>query len=115
VTDEALAQMGQQLNAFVLGHYMEDGIDMRRLEPIENGVWEIRSYFKKPFLRVFGWFVLPTVFVAAHYEVRDDLEKRRGPKWDAAVAKTMRLREGMFAGHLLHESPRYNDFVRNPR
>jgi hypothetical protein len=114
VTDEALAQMGDRMNAFVFGQFMEDGIDMKRLEPVENGVWEIRSYFKKPFLRVFGWFVLPKLFVAAHCKVRHDLEETRGPKWDRVIAETMALRDQMFGGDLLYQSNRYNDFVRNP-
>jgi hypothetical protein len=101
------------MNAFVLGQFMEDGVDMRRLAPIENGVWEFRSYFNKPFLRVFGWFVLPKLFVAAHYKVRDDLEKTRGPKWESAIAATTALRDEMFGTELLYESAQYNDFVCN--
>jgi hypothetical protein len=80
VTAKALAHLGDQINAFVLGQFMEDGVDMKRLEPTENGVWEIRSYFNKPFLRVFGWFVLPKLFVAAQCKVRDDLEKNAWAK-----------------------------------
>jgi len=93
---------------------MEDGVDMKRLEPTENGVWEIRSYFNKPFLRVFGWFVLPKLFVAVQCKVRDDLEKRRGPKWDSTLAATAAFRDEMFGAELLYKGAQYNDFVRNP-
>ena len=101
------------MNAFVLGQFMEDGVDMKRLEPTENGVWESNRIFTSRLLRVFGWFVLPKVFVAAHCKVRDDLEKTRGPKWERAIAATVALRDELFADELLYKSAHYNDFVRN--
>jgi hypothetical protein len=115
MTDEAIAQIGAQFNAFVLGDFMEDGTDMTWLCPHDRHIWEIRSYLNKPFLRVFGFFVLPKVFAAAHYKFRSDLERKCGPKWDAAITKTASIRNQLFGGELLFEADNggYNDYVCN--
>jgi hypothetical protein len=72
-----------------------DAIDIRRLCPHEKDIWEVKSHLKKPQLRVFGWFVLPKWFVGVHYAVRDDLEPAKGPKWDAAIARSEHIRAAL--------------------
>jgi hypothetical protein len=61
VTDASLTHLGEQMNAFVLGEFMDykDGIDIKRLCPDERDIWEIKSYFVKPQLRLLGFFAVP--------------------------------------------------------
>jgi len=113
MTDEALAQIGSQFNAFALGEYIEECIDMTWLCPHDQRIWDIRSYLNRPFLRVFGFFVLPKLFVGAHCALRSDLEKKCGPKWEAAIARTISIRDQLFGGELLFEGGNYNEYVRN--
>jgi hypothetical protein len=102
------------LNAFVLGDFMDyGGVDMRRLCPDDKDIWEIKSHLKKPQLRVFGWFVLPKYFVAVHQVVRDDLEKKKGPKWDAAIATAEHARATLVGPvDFFHVDP--GKYVQNP-
>lgn len=116
VTDDSLAHLGDQLNAFRLGEFMDyrDGIDIKRLSPDKRDIWEIKSHLKKPQLRIFGWFVLPKLFVAAHQALRDDLEKEKGPKWDAAIERTEELRTALIGSiDFFHLDP--GEYVRNPK
>jgi hypothetical protein len=114
IGDEALAHLHDQLNAFVWGDFMELGIDIRRLCPDETDVWEIKSHLKKPQLRLFGWFVLPKWFVAVHRAVRDDLEKKCGPKWDRAIATAEEARRTM-VGPVAWYDPDPRKYLQNPR
>jgi hypothetical protein len=103
ITDRSLAHLLEQLNAFVRGSFMEYGTDIRRLDPIEKDIWEIKSHLVKPQLRMFGWFALPRMFVAIHAAVRDDLEKVSGPKWDRAIATAEDARTEMVGSVLWYD------------
>jgi hypothetical protein len=92
VTDEALVQLQEVLNSFVFYDEMVNGLDMKKLDPPELEVWEFRSYVAEPFLRVFGSFVVPSHFLAINYRLRGDLEARRGPQWDRAIAEAAQRR-----------------------
>jgi len=93
---------------------MEYGVDVRRLCPREVDVWEIKSLLVKQQLRVFGWFVLPKLFVAVRGAVRDDLEKIRGPKWDQAIKSADEARK-MLVGSVdwYHADPEM--YLQSPR
>lgn len=93
IGDKPLAHLGDQFNAFIRGEFFEYEVDIRRLSPKEADIWEIRSYAHKPQLRVFGWFILPKMFVATNFAIRDDLEKGSGPRWDAEIAKAAAIRD----------------------
>ena len=114
IRDEALANLATQMNAFALGEFMEYGIDIKRLCPKERDVWEIRSLLMKQQLRIFGWFVLPKLFVAVHQSVRSDLEKTRGQKWDQAINTAAEIRT-MLVGSVAwyHDDP--GAYLQNPR
>jgi hypothetical protein len=114
IGDEPLSHLGDQLNAFVAGEFMENGLDIKRLCPPKNDIWTIRSHLKQPQLRVFGWFVLPKLFVAAHYAVRDDLEKGKGPKWNAAIAKADGARTAL-VGSVDFYNVDPGEYVKNPK
>jgi hypothetical protein len=115
VTEECLAHLKDQLSAFVRGEFMDyHGGDMRRLCPEENDIWEIKAHLKKPQLRLLGWFVLPKWFVAVHPVVRNDLEKKKGTKWDAAIAKAESVRTELVGPvDFFHSDP--GEYVKNPK
>jgi len=115
ISGESLAHLEAQMSAFVRGEFVDwkDGIDIKRLDPPERDIWEIRSHLKKPQLRLFGWFALPKWFVATNYALRDDLEPQRGPKWEAAIDFADRQRT-MLVGSVdfYHDNP--GEYVKNP-
>jgi hypothetical protein len=114
IGDESLASLRDQLNAFVRGDFIEHGVDIKRLWPQRTDVWEIRSYLKKPQLRLFGWFVRPKLFVGVHGAVRDDLEKTRGPKWNRAISMADQARSTM-VGEIGWYDADPGNYIRNPR
>ena len=116
IKDDTLVQLGDQLNAFVRGEFMDyaDGIDIKRLDPDTLDVWEIRSHLKKPQLRLFGFFAAPKWFVGTNCAVRDDLEPQRGPKWDAAIKKAADTRTDL-VGSVGFFSDDRGEYVRNPK
>jgi hypothetical protein len=111
IDDKSLAYLGNQMNAFVAGKYMEQGIDLTHLTPHGRETWEIRSYFQQPFLRLFGSFLLPRVLFATHGMVRGDLEPKSGPKWNAAIDKNCSIREEIFPGYLAFSGKTFKDYV----
>lgn len=112
--DESLAHLGDQLNNFVWGEYTEYGTDIRRLCPEEKDIWEVRSHLKKPQHRLFGWFVLPKLFVGVHCKLRDDLERGKGPKWDKAIEKAEHARDDL-VGHVPFFDADPGKYVCNPK
>lgn len=115
ITDKSLAHLGDQFNAFVAGEWIDyQGGDMRRLCPDTNDIWEIKSHLHKPQLRVFGWFVLPKYFVGTNCAVRDDLERKKGPKWDAAIEESIAIRSELI-GHVSFWHIDSGEYVRNPK
>jgi hypothetical protein len=115
ISDEALAHLGDQFNTFVAGDFMDyEGVDMRRLCPPTKDIWEIKSYLKKPQLRVLGWFALPKLFVASHFAVREDLELGKGPKWNRIIAETETKRIEL-VGHVSHYHDDPGEYVKNPK
>lgn len=116
VSDKSLAHLGDQMNAFVRGEYMDyrDGVDIKRLKPEEKDIWELKSYLHKPQLRVFGWFPLPKWFVATNYAVRDDLEDDYGPKWDAAIALAEKHRARLIGSPTFFDQDR-GKYLQNPK
>jgi hypothetical protein len=117
IGNKSLAHLGDQMNAFVRGEYMDyrDGIDIKRLMPDGKDVWELKSYLHKPQLRVFGFFPLPKWFVATNFAVRDDLEKEdHGPKWDAAIALTEKKRAGLISPLTFFDDDR-GKYLENPK
>lgn len=115
IDDETLAVVGDQLNAFARGDFMEMKVDIKRLDPDTTDVWEIRSHLGRPQLRVFGFFAAPKVFVATHYANRDDLEPSRGPKWNAKIQEVANMRAQLVGQYVPYWNQDPNVYVRNPR
>jgi hypothetical protein len=101
ISDASLAHLADQMNAFVWGQFMDwnDGIDIKRLEPRDRDIWEIKSHLK--------------LFVATNCAVRDDLEPISGPKWNATINLADQNRTTL-VGHIdfFHTNP--GEYVRNP-
>jgi hypothetical protein len=113
IGDASLANLADQMNAFVWGQFMEVGIDIKRLNPHDKDIWEVRSHLKKPQLRVFGWCALPKLFVATNYANRDDLEPSNGPKWNVAIDQADRFRTALVGlVDFFHANP--SEYVKNP-
>ena len=62
-------QVEQILYDFVTGRPMAYGVDYKKLEPIGQNVWELKT----PDVRVFGWLVRKRHFVAVCGDLKDNL------------------------------------------
>jgi len=93
-TDESFARRYAQLSAdfdrFVTGdmvsvgwHPYEKGESafLARIDPVEYGIWSIRSVAPKPAIRVFGAFYKQDVFVAISAKFRTELDGPNGRRW----------------------------------
>ena len=85
------------LKRFVVGAPMENGADFKKANPKGKAIWAMRIRFR-PQVRMFGGFADMDIFVCLLWRMRDKLEKGKGPKWDAAVAKTAKRWDEMFPG-----------------
>jgi hypothetical protein len=112
ISATAVLQLQDVLNTFALGEEVIEGLDLKRLDPPDQEVWEFRSYIARPFLRVFGTFALPRNFVALAHRVRDDLELRSGPRWNRAIADTMNNRSLVFGGYQHFGGRPYREYVK---
>jgi hypothetical protein len=112
VTDGPLVWFQNVLNAFVLrGPDMVKDVDLKQLDPPENEVWEFRSYAVKPYLRLFGSFVLPSHFLGVNFRVRDDLEESRGSRWNSALAETIE-RRNLLMPNPPYQGSRFSEYLR---
>ena len=107
----ALAQVENQLNAFVRGRWMESQVDLTQLCPRSVEAWEIRTYIDQPYVRLFGWFPAPLVYVVAHCKLRDDLERTKGPNWDAAIRLVGILRDQLLPGLAPFRGNSFTDYL----
>lgn len=108
ISAEARSRAEAQLNAFVLGKWMENEIDLKQLDPPDAEAWEIRTYFGAPVLRLFGWFPEPLVYVVTNCAIRDDLE---GPMWDRAIQQVATVRRQILPGVPLFHGHSFTHYV----
>lgn len=113
------AQLGADFDRFVTGETLPIGMDpydkddaafMARIDPVEYGIWSLRSVAPRPAIRVLGAFCEKDVFVALITRRRADLGGRGSVEW-------MRAREDAIArwADLFGDCPRLlgdeeNDF-----
>jgi hypothetical protein len=57
---------------------------LHRLAPRRDRVWEIRSLEPEPQIRILGLFAAKNVFIATHYELRENLGVFDRPGWRIA-------------------------------
>ena len=76
------------LTHFVKGKDIDNRDHMKCLS---NDVFEFRVMFTKrrENTRIFGAFIIPDVFIATHWKMRNELEPSRGPRWDKAITKAL--------------------------
>jgi len=64
------------LELFVGGELLVENVDLKRLMPASEEVWELRVT-EHPQVRLFGWFPMRDVMVISHIENRAALGGRR--------------------------------------
>ena len=69
--ERADIQISMELTNFIDGKCLAYGSDIRCLELIENGVWELKT----PDLRIFGWFPHKNYFIAHFGIEKSNLKK----------------------------------------
>lgn len=83
---------------------------LKRLCPIEDGIFEIRHRSPPPGIRVFGRFAETNIFVALHWAARKGLGRKGDPAWAAAMAKC-RENWGIFFGSEPFKSGELSDYI----
>lgn len=115
-----LGQLSSDFDRFVTGDMLSVGWDpydkggtafMARLDPIEYGMWSIRSVAPSPAVRVFGSFYEKDVFVALTAKFRRDLDGPRGRKWANAREDASALWDDLFAAKSRLVGETVDDFI----
>ena len=87
------AQLTADFDRFVTGDMIPVGMEpydkgenafMARIDPVERGIWTIRSVSPRPALRVFGGFYGQDVFVALLTKRRTELGGPKSAEWAGA-------------------------------
>jgi len=88
------AQLAADFDRFVTGEFLPVGMNPRekdrsaylaRVEPVEYGIWALRSTAPLPAIRVFGAFSETDVFVALVALFREELSGAR--EWNSASVR----------------------------
>jgi len=87
-----------------------DNCFLKRLDPIEDEVWEIRCREPAPGIRVFGRFAETNIFVALHWRLRKEMGSWGDPAWDAAIW-TCKQHWGTFFHDCKPKSGNLNDYI----
>jgi hypothetical protein len=86
-------QLAADFDRFAEGHNIpvamapydkESHAFLARIDPVQYGIWTLRSVDPSPAIRVFGAFIEPDHFVALFTALREDLDGPNGKKWAAA-------------------------------
>lgn len=110
------AGLAADFDRFVTGDMIEVGLSpyekgegafMARLDPVDFGLWSIRSRAPLPSIRVFGGFAMVDTFVALRTDLREDLDGPGGPKWKRAIGAADAMWLANFDRHkpLISEMP----------
>ncbi len=83
----------------------------KRLYPIENEVWTIRSREPKPGIRVFGSFAETNHFVATNWALRYDLGDFGSDEWEEAIALSRATWTLLFGDQQMPKSGNLNDYI----
>lgn len=76
----------------------DDSAFMARLDPLEYGIWSIRSVAPRPAIRVFGAFWETDTFVALLTRRRSDLGGRGDRRWAEARESAISRWDALFPG-----------------
>ena len=71
--DPIKEQLEIELHGFAYGHLLRDQDDIKCLEPLSDGVWQLKT----PDIRLFGWFPERDYFVIHAAEAKANLLTRK--------------------------------------
>lgn len=101
------AQLSADFDRYVIGDTVPVGMNpykkgddafMARIDPVEYGIWAIRSVAPKPAIRVLGAFCEPDVFIALITRRRAELGGPNSREWALAREAAISLWENLFPG-----------------
>jgi hypothetical protein len=81
---------------------------LKRLDPVNREVWEIRCCEPKPGVRVVGRFAEPNLFIGLCWEFRESL---RGTEWDALCDRCLNEWQRLFPSRAAHNGRSVYDYV----
>jgi hypothetical protein len=114
------AILGVDFDTFVSGAMISVGMEpydksdnafLARIDPIEYGMWTIRSRAPKPAIRVFGAFLDKDVFVAVQTRRRNDLGGRGSREWRNARENSIAKWRDLFPNHTPILGDNVHDFL----
>lgn len=82
-------QVNEGFYEFVVGHEMIYGEDCRKLEPVGEHVWELKTTD----VRVFGWFPRRSTFVAVAGAMKKNLKKFKN--YQPFIASVVTFRDAL--------------------
>jgi len=91
------------LDSFMEGDWKTIGFtkdcdcDLKRLQPPQNEIWNIRSLAPSPSVRVFGSFLEPDLFVVTNIAVRNDLKDEDSQECKDAIREAERVWNATFS------------------
>lgn len=86
---------GENIPVAMSPYNKESHAFLARIDPVEYGVWTLRSVDPKPAIRVFGCFFEVDHFVGLFAVLREDLDGPRGRKWAEVRENTIALWDNM--------------------
>lgn len=89
----------------------DDDCFLKRLYPIENEVWTIRSRVPSPGIRVFGSFAETNIFIATNWALRADLGQFGSDEWNAAIADSQARWTLLFGEQQERKRGNLNDYI----
>lgn len=84
---------------------------MGLLDPVSNGMFDIRSRDPSPGLRVFGGFAATDTFVALTYDIRKDMGDRDSAEWRKARVECLALWRNLFPAYKPLTGENVHDFI----
>jgi len=111
--DKRFAMLAQDLDNFTFGQFISFGDHpfekdknafMARTDPVESGIFDIRSQHPSPALRIFGAFTETDTFIGLTARKRSELGGRNEPYFSNAIANALLVWNSLFPDH----APFYN-------
>jgi hypothetical protein len=84
---------------------------MKKLSPLADAVWEIRSRDPKPNIRVFGQFAATDVFIATHMCTRSYLGASGSKEWRDEFERCKPEWNKLFAGYRPVSGGSLNEYI----
>lgn len=114
------ADLAGDFDRFVTGAWIPVGMDpqnkgadayLARIEPVEYGIWTIRSVAPSPGMRVFGAFYDVDVFVGLHASFRRNLGGWGSREWMAERENAIARWDSLNLGAKMKTGENIEDFI----